>query len=344
VAAVAYVFADYAAPLADLGPHSKVALAALAVAALTAVNLLGVHPGRRTQNFLTTVKVIALAGVILAGFLGPRSAPPEPTPADAGSSRSFGLALVFVLFSYGGWHEGAYVTAEVRSPRRNVPRALLAGTAVITVLYVLINAAYLAALGYEGARTSRAVAEDVLRGALGSAAGRVMAALVVASALGSLNGSLFTGARIYQELGVDHPLLGLLAVRDPRHQTPFRALVLQAVVALALVLAVGLLANPNEAFERLVTGTTPVFCLFLMLTGLALFVLRWRNPGARPPFPVPGYPVVPLLFCGWSGYLLWASVVYAREQALVGLAILAAGVPAWLISRALEGRRVSPPP
>jgi amino acid transporter len=338
IASVSYVFADYATPALGLDRGAVVPLAALVIVLLTAVNVLGVNPGRHTQNLLTALKVLALGGIILAGFLGKAPAPAEEAARGAGAS--FALAMVFVLYAYGGWHEAAYVTAEVRDRRRNVPLALLGGTAIVTVLYVLINAAWLAGFGFEAAGRTGANAAGLLAGTLGPAAGRAMAVLVMLSALGSVNGTIFTGARIYRELGADHALFAPLGVCSARFGTPLRSLVLQAAVSVALVLFAGWLLpawfpsdKPSDPFEVLVMGTTPVFFLSLLLTGLSLFVFRARAPGFHPPFAVPLYPFVPLLFCGACAYMLVGSVLDAWQKALVGLAALAAGLPLWLISR-----------
>jgi amino acid transporter len=338
IAAPAYVFADYAARLGGLGRAATVAVAVLVIALSTAVNVLGVNPGRRTQNLLTALKVLALAGVILAGFLAPATAGTLAAPAD-GVPASFAVSMIMVLFSYAGWHEAAYVTAEVRDRRRNLPLALLGGTALVTLLYVLLNTAYLAGLGFEGVRRSPAVAADLLTAVLGPAGGRVIAVLVMLSALGSLHGCVFTGARIYRELGADHPLFAPLGVRSPRWGTPVRSLLLQAAVAIAFVLVVGggwLGAGRDDPFESLVKGTAPVFWLSFLLAGVALFVFRAR--GVRPPFAVPLYPVIPLVFCGWCAYMLAGSLLYASAEALAGLAVLAAGLPVYLASRLLERR------
>jgi APA family basic amino acid/polyamine antiporter len=341
IGGVAYVFAEYAAPALGLEPKAIVPLAALVIVVLTAINVLGVHPGRHTQNLLTLLKVLAVAGVILAGFFGPSPAPAETSSAATGS---FALAMISVLYAYSGWHEAAYVTAEVRDRRRNVPLALIAGAAIVTALYVLINAACLAGLGFEGAR-HKETAANLLAGALGPAAGRVLGVLVMLSALGSLNGTIFTGARIYQEMGADHPLFAPLAVRNSRLGTPVRSLILQAAASVALVLFAGWLLpawippeKPDDPFEVLLLCTAPVFWLSFLLTGLSLFLFRARSRGARPPFAVPLYPYIPLLFCACCAYLLVGSILGAWQKALVGLAVLAAGLPLWLISRRLPQR------
>jgi APA family basic amino acid/polyamine antiporter len=341
IGGVAYVFAEYAAPALGLGPSAHVPLAALVIVVLTGINVLGVNPGRHTQNSLTLFKVLAVSGIVLAGFLGPS---PAPAAVAAPSTGSFALVMVFVLYAYGGWHEAAYVTAEVRDRRRNVPLALIAGAAIVTALYVLVNAAWLLGFGFEGARQGSAA--DLLAGAFGQVAGRSMGVLVMLSALGSLNGTIFTGARIYQEMGADHALFAPLAVRSPHFGTPVRSLLLQAAVSVVLVLFAGWLLpawlprdRHSDPFGVLVTGSAPVFFLCFLMTGVSLFVFRARASGNRP-FAVPGYPWVPLVFCGSCAYMLVGSVLdfdgktlALRQESLVGLAVLAAGLPLWLISR-----------
>jgi basic amino acid/polyamine antiporter, APA family len=347
IGGVAYVFAEYAAPALGLPSSANVPLAALVIALLTGINVLGVNPGRLTQNLLTLFKVLAVSGIILAGFLGPS---PTPAAVAATPTGSFALVMVFVLYAYGGWHEAAYVTAEVRDRRRNVPLALIAGAAIVTALYVLVNAAWLLGFGFEGARQGTATA--LLAGTLGTAAGRTMSVLVMLSALGSLNGTIFTGSRIYQEMGADHALFASLAVRSPRFGTPVRSLLLQAAVSVALVLFAGWLLpawtsgeKPSDPFGVLVTGSAPVFYLCFLMTGVSLFVFRARAPESRSPFAVPFYPWIPLVFCGSCAYMLVGSVLdfdgktlAFRQESLVGLAVLAAGLPLWLISRRREMR------
>jgi amino acid transporter len=347
IASVSYVFAEYAAPALGLDRGAIVPLAIGVIVLLTTINVLGVNPGRRTQNLLTLLKVLALAGIILAGFLGKAPAPAEE--ALDGEHASLALAMVFVLYAYGGWHEAAYVTAEVRNRRRNVPLALVGGTAAVMVLYVLINAAWLAGFGFEAAGRPGATAAGLLAGALGPAAGRAMAALVMLSALGSVNGTIFTGARIYRELGTDHALFAPLGVCSARFGTPLRSLVVQAVVSVALVLVAGWLLpaclpgeKPSDPFDVLVIGTAPVFFLSFLLTGLSLFVFRARAPGFRPPFAVPLYPLVPVLFCGACAYMLAGSIIGAWQKGLVGLAVLAAGLPLWLVSRRRDAGPATP--
>lgn len=328
IAILAFTFGDYAAPLVELGPETPVILAAGAVVALTAINVAGLRQGRWAQYMLTGSAVAALALVVGAGFLGvPEAgagAPPAPDPA-AGTGGSAGLALVFVLLAYGGWSEGAYVSAEIRDRSRGIGRFLFWGTAAITVLYVLVNAAFLRALGLEGIAASDAVAARVMEAAAGSGAVRVVTLAVVFAALASANATVITGARSQYALGRDWTVfrwLGGWAGGD--RQAPVRSLLVQGGIALLLV---GFGAIRRSGFEAMVAYTAPVFWLVLLLTGAAVVVQRVRDPEAERPYRVPFYPLTPALFCAAAGYLLYSSVRHAGEGALLGLAVMAAGLP-----------------
>jgi len=151
IAAVAYFFGDSATRLWHLGPVASSLLAAAAILLLSCINVLGTAPGKRTQNILTVAKVLGLGGIVLAGFLC--AGPHDPVqPVAASSEASFALAMIFVLYTYAGWNEAVYVCREVQDGRRNVPLALIVGTLAVTLIYLLVNAAYLAGLGFTAAR------------------------------------------------------------------------------------------------------------------------------------------------------------------------------------------------
>jgi amino acid transporter len=348
IGAMAYVFADYARVLwPEIG---GAAWAAAAVVTLTLPNLLGVEPGRRVQNALTALKLLGLAALVVAAWLAPA---PDPLADPGPRLGGVGLALILVLYAYGGWNDAVFVAAEVREPRRNLPRVLLLGTGGIALIYLAVNAAYLSALGFAGLRASHAPAAEVLALAAGPWGQRAMTALVMVSALGAVQGLLFTGSRIYAGVGRDHALFARLARWHPRLGTPVGALLAQSAVTLLWILAVGtawgrtgldaaasalgLAGLPWDrfggGFDTLVAGTAPVFWLFFLGTGTALLVLRWREPDAARPFRVPLFPLTPLCFCASCLYMLHASVAYAGALSAVGLVPLALGLPLYLLSR-----------
>ncbi|MBK5105572.1 MAG: amino acid permease [Burkholderiales bacterium] len=325
IALLAFVFGDYCSRLYSLGAQSSAIYAAAIVIVLTAVNIAGVKSGAATQNWLTALQVLGLLALALAGLVFAPAAQMSTVPGVVAPGQpAFGLCMVFVLLTYGGWNEAAYISAEVKDGRRNMLRALVWSMLIITALYLLVNLAYLRGLGLAGMAGSQVIAADLLQQVWGSAGARAISVLIAVSALTSINASIIFGARSNYALGRDWPLLGFLGHWNARTGSPSRAMLLQGAVALALIAFGGLM---RQGFETMVDYTAPVFWLFFLLTGVALFVLRWREPELARPFRVPLYPLLPLAFCASSAWLLYSSLAYTRLGALVGIGVLVAGVP-----------------
>ena len=317
---------------------------------LTAANIVGLMVGKRTQNLLTALKVIGLAAIFLAALFGGNAVAPT-SAASTANTGSVGLAMILVLYTYGGWNDAALVSAEVDNVKRNIPRALILGTLCVAVIYLLINAAYLMALGFEGARQSKAIAAEVLGRPLGTAGARAMAGLVMVSALGAVNGMIYTGSRIYTTVGEDYSVLRWLASWDPGKQTPTRSLVAQMLIAIALMGLVGTAAgralvsgifvafggsqvswSGPGGFDSLLQCTAPVFWLFFGMTALAVIILRFRDAHVPRPFKAPLFPLVPLVFCAMCGYMLYSACDYAGKLVLIGIIPLAAGLIMFMMS------------
>ncbi|MCR4415261.1 MAG: amino acid permease [Thermoguttaceae bacterium] len=355
--------------LPALGPVGSEQLALLfyavvSIVVLTGINILGVKQGKWTQNILTLAKFLGLAAVCVIGLLYTRpaaepampaatkavaasesSATPATAPNDDPSTAQpaaapekpkeehldYGLALILILFAYGGWSEMAYVGAEVRDPKRNILRALLLGTIAVGACYVLATVAFLHALGFEGIRGSKAVAADVLRLAFGELGGKFISLLICVSALGAINGLIFTGARIYYAMGTDHQLYAVLGRWHERLGTPVWSLVIQGVITLIPVIAFGL---REGAFTRLVDFTTPVFWGFMVLVALSVYRLREIEPDTPRPYRVPGYPFTPFIFGVSSLFMLYRGLLWAYINASAiaywTIVILAAGLVASL--------------
>jgi amino acid transporter len=355
---MAYAFADYGVRLLGLGEAAVAGLATAAVLAMTVLNVLGMVVGKTAQNVLSAAKIAGLLALVAAGIARLMTGPHAPAAPPKAMDASFGLAMVFVLYAFGGWNDSAFVAAEVRDPQRNMPRALIAGITAITLIYLAVNATFLAVLGFDSARASMVPAADVLERAVGSWGGRAISALVMISALGAINGMILTGSRVYARLGDDHRVLAWLGSGSRANGSPVAALVAQAAVTVALILAVGTSAGQRAidrvltsvslpglpwgqyfgGFETLVAGTAPVFWAFFLLTGISLFVLRFTDRKRSRPFAVPLFPVPPLIFCAMCVYMLYSSLAYARLLALLGLVPFALGVPLYLVSQVLSGR------
>ncbi len=334
IALLAFVFGDYASELFSLGDRSSPIYAALLVGALTGINVLGLQEGKWTQKILTTAEIAGLLMVVVAGLTlaGPGAG---ASSADIGPERataSVGLALVFVLLTYGGWNEAAYISEEVRGSR-SLARALLWGIAIITAVYLLANLAYLKGLGLSALARSEAPAADLMRRAIGEQGAAIVSALVAICAITSANATILTGARTNYAMGRDYALFRPLGRWHGRANTPVNALLIQGAIALSLV-AFG--ARTRSGFTTMVEYTAPVFWAFFLMTGLALILLRIRDAGTPRPFRVPFYPVTPLLFCATSAYMLWSSLAYTGAGSLLGVAVLFCGVPVLLLARSGE--------
>ena len=325
IALLAFAFGDYLSAIVRLGSHSSAIYAALVVVLLTAVNMAGVNHGKRAQNFLTVLEVAGLLVVIVAGLVVVAPALPEPAAAEgaaAGSTPMFGLAMVFVMLAYGGWNEASYISAEVRGTRRNIVVALVVSIAIITVLYLLVNLAYLRGLGFAQLAGSEAVGAELLRRAFGDYAAYLIALVVAIAALTSANATILFGARTSYAVGRDFAAFSGLGQWHRAANSPRPALLVQGAIALGLV---GVGAITRKGVQTMIEFTAPVFWFFFLLAGLSIFVLRRREPDAPRPFRVPLYPLTPILFCVSSAYLLYSSVAYAGVGSLLGIAVLGTG-------------------
>lgn len=331
LAFLAYTYGDYMSRLLPLGAQSAALHAGGAVLALTALNLAGLRSGSAAQKLLTSCEVLALAAIALAGLCVLEPAPAAATTAafDPRAMPAFGLALVFVIFAYGGWNDAAYLSAETRAPATLV-RALWMSVLLVTVLYVLVNMACVRGLGFEAVARSPTVVTDLLTQALGPRAGLAISVVVAIAMLTSMNATLIVGARSNYALGRDYPLFAWLGRWNTARGTPVTGLLLQAAVTLLLI-GVGVLTR--EGLRTMVDYTAPVFWLFFLLVGLGMLKLRRAEPARARPYAVPFYPWPPLVFCVTSAGLLYSSLAYARIGAVAGVGVLLFGLVPLTIGR-----------
>jgi len=339
IALMAFIFARYAQTLYAPFGGNRLFYAAAAIVVLTLINILNVKAGKWTQNLLTLAKILGLVAISIAGLLAPE-VQPLPAQAEAFTWGGLQLALILVLFTFGGWNEMAYVAAEIKRPQKNIIRGLVIGTLTVTALYLLINGAFLSALGLAGLSTSHAVAVDMMGRIFPAAAQRLIAVLICISALGAVNGLVFTGARISYALGRDHKTFQPLGQWSPRLGTPVWALIVQGGLSLAIVLAAG-------SFIDTILYTAPVVWLFFLATALSLFVLRRKDPHLPRPYRVSAYPLIPLIFSFCCLFMLYSAASYALAYRPFGLLVLT-GVLSfglviyWLADRKADNNRAQP--
>ena len=339
IALLAFVFGDYMSRVVSLGPNSSAIYAAITVVVLTVLNIVGLRESARAQNILTILEVSGLLLVTLAGLL---ATAPAVTPATVAAPSSgmpplFGLAMVFVLLTYGGWNEGAYSSAEVKGGPRAIVRALVLAIAVITVAYLAFVLAVLHGLGLAGMQKSNAVGADVMQAAFGPFGAQLIGLIVGIATLTSINATMIVGARTNYALGRDWPQLSFMSRWQDARNVPMVAFFVQGGIALALI-AFG--AMQKDGFSSMVEFTAPVFWFFFLLAGVALFVLRFREPTIARPFKVPLYPILPIVFIATCGYLFYSSVTYAQSKQAVNIAlyVMLAGLVVWGLLRLTRKR------
>lgn len=301
-------------------------LAVVVIVSLSVVHGLGLGPGRVVQNALAFVKVMALVVFVAAGLsIGQGSTTHFASDATATWSMSgLLLALIPVMFSYSGWNAAAYIAEEVKDPTRNVPRALAMGTIAVVVLFVAMNVVYLYALDVRAMASVEVRVVDAAADVLfGPAAATVLVAVGIFIALGTISANIFAGPRVYYAMARDGLFLPAAARVHPGTHTPLAAIVAQAVWSVFLVL--------SGTFAQLVNYTGFTVVLFAGVAVLALFVLRRRQPDAPRPFKALGYPVAPGLFVAASAAMVANAIWREPMSSLAGVAILAAGVPVYLV-------------
>ena len=356
---MAMLFGSYANKLLPLFPATldpligEMLYAVLATTSLLAVNLSGLRAGKLTQNVLTVFKVLALlilvGGSVIAIGLSPDAIVPATVetaaPMEAQSFDGFLLAMVLVMFTYGGWNDLSFVATEIKNPAKNIPRALVMGVCAVSSIYLLINIAMLMALGHAGLAASHTPATEMLKVTIGPRAEKIMALLICITALGAVNGMMFTSARIYHALGNQVPAFAWLGKWNSRLQVPARSLVVQSIVTVVMVIGFGWQAN---GFELLVLFVSPFMWSFFVLLGVAMLLFRFQGLVPRDKYRTPLFPIMPLVFVLSSGFIAYRAADYFlvmvesmelfRDRFFMGLsmatvAIVLSGIAVALISR-----------
>lgn len=293
----------------------EVLYAVAAIMTLLVVNLLGLRAGKWTQNALTVFKVLALLILVGGSVIAIGLAPDVISPTTTETAASMGgqtfdgflLAMVLVMFTYGGWNDLSFVATEIKTPAKNIPRALVVGVCAVAAIYLLINIAMLMALGHSGLAASETPATEMLKVTIGPVAEKIMAMLICVTALGAVNGMMFTSARIYHALGNQVSAFAWLGKWNARLQVPARSLVVQSVVTLAMVIGFGWQAN---GFELLVLFVSPFMWSFFVLLGIAMLLFRFQGLVPRDKYRTPLFPVMPLVFVLSSSFIAYRAADY----------------------------------
>lgn len=315
VGAVAFVLGQFANEIyslefvsAKLGLPANTLWAMLAVGLTTLLNLGGVVLEKRVQNGLTLTKLFGLAAVIGLAFLVPAWKLQLPAAEVPSYPPHLALAMVLIMFAYGGWSDVVNVAAEVRDPLRNLSRSLFLGVGGVIGIYLVTNLSFITAFGFDGLRSNSSIAADLCRLYLGNFGSAAISGLIVISCLGAIHGMIFTTSRAFYTAGKDHAWLSWLAAWNEKREIPGRAVAVQGVVTLLLIL---LLGREESGFERLVVFTGPFFWFTFVVVACGLIRLRFLPTATRSQaYRAPLFPLVPLLFAASSGLMVAASLDY----------------------------------
>jgi len=336
IAGVAFVFGEYASQIVPLGAQSTALWAAIGVALLTGLNLAGTVQSKTLQKVMEILLILALLAIALAGIFA--GGTPKPAAAGAGGGGVFTLMMIFVLYTFGGWNEGAYLAGEVHDARRNMVKVLAGGLLLVTAIYLVVNWGYYRVLGLAGLKESKAIAVDTVRAVAGDNAALLIAVVVCVSALTTMNAAIFTGARTNWALGRDYRLFAFLGNWRDSGSTPANALLVQLAIMLVLIWAG---AQTRDGFEAMVAYGLPVFWTFLLLTGITLFVFRMKSADV-PVFRTPLFPLVPVAFLAMCAFMVWSSYDYVANSpygpkfgnlVLAGIIVMAAGIPLYFLAK-----------
>lgn len=331
IAILGFVFAEYFSRVIPYDAQTLRWVAAGSILLLTAVNMAGIRWGTYVQNIFTVLKIAALASIIFAGLSLLGNHRPAPVnwsvPAlDVPLVQSMGVAFVFVLWTFGGWTEAAYVGEEVKDPTRNIPRSIIFGVLLTTALYLGVNWSYLLFVPVDALPTTPLVASHVMHAALGNAGAVFIAWMVACSAFGALNGYILTGGRILYAMAQDHPVFAKLGAVHPSFRTPALALWTNALIAVLLIF--------TKTFEQIMTYSTVVISVFFVMAVIGVILLRRDKPRQPRPYKAWGYPLTPILFAlVMSGFILDVCLK-EPDETLFGLLLLVVGLPLYRKSRA----------
>lgn len=334
IATLAVGFSNYLGEFVPLTVATAKFVSVLMIAVIAVVNVRGTRGSADLQNVTTAIKVVA---ILLMGsallWLGKSSATSAPLSAHLSSGRyvsGFGLAMISVLWAYEGWQYATFSAGETINPQRDFPLAFFVGLGVLMGIYLFANLGYLSALSPEGIANSNRVAASAVSLTVGPLAAKLVALTILISMFSAANSIVLTAPRVYYAMARDGLFFKRLSEVHPRFNTPAFSVISAATWA-AILAASG-------TFEQLLTYVVFVGWIFYALAAASVFVYRTRNPDAERRYKVPGYPLTPAVFISAAIALVINTILTQPHRAAVGLAIVMAGAPAYLIWQRHENK------
>lgn len=327
VATLAVAAANYMTQFTPMSPMQKNVVAVALILLMTVINVRGTRESATVQNVATGIKVLgifAMSAVLFALGKGGTLAATAHTVTPP-SVSGVGLSIISVLWAYEGWQYVTFVSAEARNPQKSLPRAITIGTLMLIAIYLIANFAYLAALGPARVAGSQRVAGEAVAQVLGPAAGWMVASVIIVSMYSAAHATVITVPRVYFAMARDGLFFRRLTEIHPRYNTPALAIITSCAWAIVLAL--------TGTFEQLLTYVVFIGWIFYALGAAAVIALRIKRPDAARPFKVPFYPLTPILFVIAAAVIVLNTIYSQPRQAAVGIGVVLAGAPAYLVWR-----------
>jgi basic amino acid/polyamine antiporter, APA family len=327
IATLAVAAANYMTQFVPMSQLQKGLFASALIVLMMVINVRGTRESATVQNLATGIKVIAILAMSIVLFVLGKGSSVVPVPhvVTPPSFAGVGLSIISVLWAYEGWQYVTFISAEAKDPQKSLPRAIALGTLALIAIYLIANFAYLAALGPAAVAASHRVAGEAIATVLGSAAGWLIASVIIVSMYSAAHATVITVPRVYFAMARDGLFFKRLTEVHPRYNTP--ALAIVSSCAWAIVLAL------TGTFEQLLTYVVFIGWIFYALGAAAVIALRIKRPDAARPFRVPFYPLTPILFVLAAAVIVVNTMVSQPRQAMIGIAVVLAGAPAYFIWR-----------
>lgn len=328
IAAVAFIFAEYSQSFLSFDKAFVKSIAIMGILMLTIVNAFGLQYGKRVQNLFTIPKILCLTGIIFFALISQKGNISYLSYAPVNSGKGifwlFGLSLIPILWTYGGWHENTFMAEETKNAKRTIPLALLSGISLVTVLYVSINFIYLYLVPPKEILNANLVAADLLQILAGGSGRKILEAFIIISSLGCINAMIMTGSRVTYAMGKDNAIFRYIGKIDGRYGTPIRALIINAFWSIILIMF--------GTFNELLFFTGILVWLFFALAVGGVFILRHKHPNIERPYKAWGYPFLPAVFVLICIALVFVTMISYPVQSFWGIIILVSGIPIFIIS------------
>jgi APA family basic amino acid/polyamine antiporter len=323
MAAVALTFSRYFVQIIPIALQDWL-IAVIILFILTVINCLGVRAGSTLQSILMVLKIGSIATLIFCGLFFASSHTVTQSISHDSSFLAIGAAMIPVLFAYGGWQTSTFIAAEMKDPRRHLPLALIIGVIGVVLLYVGVNWICVRVLGPVALAATKTPASDVMRIVFGNAGAGFIAAGIAISTLGFLSQSMLTAPRVYFSMARDGVFFDKVASVHPKTHVPIVAIALQGIAAIVIAL--------SGKYEQILNYVVSTDFIFFGLTGVCVFLLRRHNKNNSEIFlKVPLHPITTLFFITASWTIVLVTVIKFPVNSLIGIGLLAAGIPVYFI-------------